>query len=163
MCWLIHQSNLSMLQTKVASSRPAWTIQQEPFRKPWKGSYLPEPISTMELHLKNFYFFLPIFILCALVFCLRVCLCEGVRSWSYRQGWAVVWVLGIEPGSSRRATFVLTTEPSLQPQFLLRKCWTSFYTSLCVCVCTACVEMSVGSTREFQISEELELQVCHLM
>jgi hypothetical protein len=41
-----------------------------------------------------------IFILCAVTFCLYVCLCEGIGSWSYRQLWAAMWGLGIEPGTS---------------------------------------------------------------
>jgi hypothetical protein len=41
--------------------------------------------------------------LCTLVFCLHVCLCEGIRYWIYRQLWAAMWVLGIEPRSFGRA------------------------------------------------------------
>lgn len=38
--------------------------------------------------------------LCILVFCLHLCLGEGVRYWSYKQLWAVTCMQGIEPGSS---------------------------------------------------------------
>lgn len=44
--------------------------------------------------------------------------CRISWSWSYRQLWVIVWVLGIEPGKSS-----LTTEPSLQPLSSLFLCW----------------------------------------
>jgi hypothetical protein len=59
-----------------------------------------------------------IFISCALVFCLHVCLCEGVRS----PGTGVTdiyelpcecWELNLGPLEKQPA--LLTTEPSLQP------------------------------------------------
>jgi len=61
----------------------------------------------------SFFNNLFIFILCALVFCLHVCLWGSVGFWNYRLLWAAMWVLGIEPRSSGRAVF-LTTKPSLQ-------------------------------------------------
>jgi hypothetical protein len=42
-----------------------------------------------------------------------VWLCQISWNWSYRQLWAAVWVLGIEPGSFEDQPVLLTTEPSL--------------------------------------------------
>lgn len=54
------------------------------------------------------YFFSPNFIYLPLfyVFCLHVCLCGSVKSWSYRQLWAAMWVLRFEPGSSEKEVSV---------------------------------------------------------
>lgn len=46
-----------------------------------------------------FFFNLFTFMLCAFVFYLHVCLYENIRSWSYRQLWVTMWVLGFELGS----------------------------------------------------------------
>lgn len=48
------------------------------------------------------FIYLPLFY----VFCLHVCLCERVKSWSYRQLWAAMWVLRFEPGSSEKEVSV---------------------------------------------------------
>ena len=40
------------------------------------------------------------FTLYAVVFCIHVCLCKGIRSWSYRELSAAMWWLGIEPRPS---------------------------------------------------------------
>ena len=55
-----------------------------------------------------------IIISCALVFCLHIFLCEGV---SYRQLWAAMWMLRVEPRSSGRAATALNhwaISPALQ-------------------------------------------------
>jgi hypothetical protein len=50
--------------------------------------------------------------------------CEGVSqmpwNWSYRQVWAAMWMLGMEPKSSGRAASALIAEPTLQPQVCLK-------------------------------------------
>lgn len=45
--------------------------------------------------------------------CLNICLCEGVGSWRYRQTWASMWLLGIEPWISGVQPVPLTTDSSL--------------------------------------------------
>lgn len=63
-------------------------------------------------HIFLFVSFLSFFfyVLCALMFYLHidVCLCQIPCNWSYRQLCATMWVLGINPGSSRSAPSVLT-------------------------------------------------------
>lgn len=72
-------------------------------------------------------FFLKL-ISCVWMFCLCVCLCtttclvprgqkEAWTTWDYshRQQPDTAWMLGTDPGSSRRANSALTTEPSLRP------------------------------------------------
>jgi hypothetical protein len=49
------------------------------------------------------FLFKDYFILCALVFCLHICLCEDVRSPGTGVSVAAMWVLGIETRSSGRA------------------------------------------------------------
>ena len=56
------------------------------------------------------FLIITLYFLCALVFCLHTCLCWGCQipwNWTYRQVWAAMWVLGIEPGFSGRAVSVL--------------------------------------------------------
>lgn len=61
-------------------------------------------------------------LLCVWVFCLHMsvpCACNvwGPEHWNYGWLWAVLWVLGLEPGSSDRVQ-LLTAEPSSQSH-----CW----------------------------------------
>lgn len=63
--------------------------------------------------------YLFIFILCALAFCLHVCLFEGVSNHlklDYGQLRAATWVVGIEPVFSGEIAVLPTSEPSLQAQ-----------------------------------------------
>ena len=46
------------------------------------------------------------------------CFAVGIRSpgnWNYRQLWAAMWVLGIEPGPLEEQSVLLTPEPSSSP------------------------------------------------
>ena len=54
--------------------------------------------------------------------CVSVWGCQIPWNWSYRQLWAAMWMLGIEPGSSDRAVFALNREPSLHsaPQTIFK-------------------------------------------
>ena len=57
--------------------------------------------------------------LCALVFCLHICLREVVRSWSYRHLLAAMWVLGLNPDPVEEQSVLLPAEPALQPRGIM--------------------------------------------
>ena len=63
------------------------------------------------------------FVFCALVFCLHVCLCDGDRSWSYRQVWAAMWVLDFEPWTSGRAVSALNRWAPCRSQLNQQQVW----------------------------------------
>ena len=44
---------------------------------------------------------------CVLPACMYMCRCQVSWNWSYRQLWAAMWVLGMEPGPSGRAASAL--------------------------------------------------------
>ena len=72
-------------------------------------------------------FFKIYFILCALVFCLHVCLWKHARSPEPELQIAVryLWVLGIEPGSFGRAAVLFIIELSLQTPGTVFLCFSS--------------------------------------
>jgi hypothetical protein len=47
--------------------------------------------------------------------CLSVWGHQILWNWSYRQVWAAMWVLELNPGPLEEKVVLLTTEPSLQP------------------------------------------------
>jgi hypothetical protein len=69
------------------------------------------------------------FILCVLMLCLHVCVCKGVASWNYRQLWATMWVLDLNPGPLEEQSVFPTAKPSLQPHVLI------FSGSFCAKIC----------------------------
>jgi hypothetical protein len=87
------------------SSRPAWSTKWVP------GQPGPHRETLSREKKKKFSF---IFI--TLVFCLYVCLCEGIGSWSFRQLWAVMWCWDLNLGLLEEQSVLLTTGPSLQPE-----------------------------------------------
>jgi len=70
------------------------------------GSNIRLEVWEKKLSEDHLFFFLDLFILCALVFCLRVCLKGPDPLELEPQLWATIWLLGIEPRSSgARALF----------------------------------------------------------
>lgn len=115
--------------------RPSW---------PWTHSLpcLPSAgIKAMPNHILNLFFSFLFYVfeclactyICALcVLCLRR-VEEGVRTWSHWGSWAVVWLLGIKPGSSEEVK-ARHSGPQLESQHLegrqtfvtLRPAWSTY-------------------------------------
>lgn len=69
-------------------------------------------------HEVEIFFFVVVTIFNVLVFrfaCVSVWGCVIPWNWSYKRVWAALWLLGIEPGPSRRAACALNSRPSMPP------------------------------------------------